>query len=102
MAGNLRLALWSKQFEDADSGNPALCFIREMQVAGQHVAVLVALSLYKPAAGSVAQFSKQLSAYTYFRSHRAELETLAGGVQFYCTERDVSKFLVVPFWLSKS
>jgi hypothetical protein len=76
---NLRLAIWSKQFEDADAGNPALCFIREMQVAGQHVAVLIALSLYKPAAGSIRSVLETGLYYSYFRSHPAELETLARG-----------------------
>jgi hypothetical protein len=35
---NLRLAIWARQFEIADVGNPALCYIREMQVAGQSYA----------------------------------------------------------------
>lgn len=89
---NLRLALWSKQFEDADSGNPALCFIREMQVAGQHVAVLVALSLYKPAAGSIRSVLETALYYTYFRTHPAELETLVRGVGYYLEKKEVLEF----------
>ena len=33
-SANLQLAIWSRQFESADVRNPALCFVREMQVAG--------------------------------------------------------------------
>ena len=40
----LRLAIWSKQFEIADRGNPALSFIHEMQVSGHHVVALTGLS----------------------------------------------------------
>lgn len=35
---NLRLAVWSKQFEETDKENPALSFVREMQIAGHHTA----------------------------------------------------------------
>ena len=37
---NLRLAIWSKQFEEIDAGNLALPFIREMQLAGSDAVTL--------------------------------------------------------------
>jgi hypothetical protein len=91
-AANLRLAMWARQFEDADPGNPALCFVREMQVAGQHVAVLVALSLYKPAAGSIRSVLETALYYTFFRTHPAELETLARSEGYFLEKRDVIEF----------
>jgi hypothetical protein len=91
-AANLRLAIWSRQFEDADSGNPALCFVREMQIAGQHVAVLIGLSLYKPAAGSIRSVLEAGLYYSYFRSHPAELETLARGVGYYLEKKEALEF----------
>jgi hypothetical protein len=71
---NLRVAQWARQFEIVDNGNPALCFIREMQVASQNVAVLTALSLYKPAAGSMRAMLETALYYSYFRTHHSELE----------------------------
>lgn len=40
---SFRLAVWAKQLEIADQANPALSFIREMQVSVHHVAATVAL-----------------------------------------------------------
>jgi hypothetical protein len=90
--GNQRLAIWSHQLEIADSGNPALSFVREMQIAGQHVAVLIALSLYKPAAGSIRTVVETALYYSYFRKHPAELETLVRGIGFYIGKQDVVEF----------
>jgi len=89
---NLRIAIWTRQFETADHGNPALCFVREMQVAGQHVAVLISLSLYKPAAGSIRSMLESALYYSYFRCHPAELETLARGDGFYLEKREILDF----------
>jgi hypothetical protein len=91
-SANLRLAIWSHQLESADSGNAALSFVREMQVAGQRVAVLIALSLYKPAAGSIRAVVETVLYYSYFRTHFAELETLVRGTGFYIDKRDVVEF----------
>jgi hypothetical protein len=91
-AANLRLAIWARQFEIADKGNPALAFVREMQVASQHVAVLVALSLYKPAAGSIRSMLETALYYSYFRTHPAELETLARAEGYYLEKRDILDF----------
>src|SRR5580704_13266056 len=89
---NLQLAVWSRQFENADRGNPGLCFIREMQIAGQHVAVQVALALYKPAAGSMRSMLETALYYSYFRTHPTELETLARDVGYYIEKRDILDF----------
>jgi hypothetical protein len=89
---NMRLAIWAKQLESADKGNPSICFIREMQIVGQHVAVLIGLSLYKPAAGSIRSLVEAALYYTYFRTHPAELETLARAEGFYLEKKDVIGF----------
>lgn len=91
-SANLRLAIWAKQFEEADRDNPALCFIREMQVAGQYVAVLIALSLYKPAAGSIRSVLETGLYYTYFRNHLVELHTQARGGSYYLEKRELMEF----------
>ncbi|MBR0838293.1 hypothetical protein JQ612_34275 [Bradyrhizobium manausense] len=91
-AANLKLAIWSRQLEGADANNPALCFVREMQIAGQHVAVLIALALYKPAAGSIRSVLETALYYSYFRTHFSELETLARGTGYYLEKRQVIDF----------
>lgn len=75
-ACNVRLAIWSKQLEQADRNNPALAFVREMQSAGQMVVALTALALYKPAASSLRTVIETALYYTYFRTHHCELATL--------------------------
>jgi len=80
---NLRLAIWAKQFENADRGNPALAFIREMQAAGHYVAALTALALYKPAAASMRTVFETALYYTYFRSHPSELSTLVRDPKYF-------------------
>ncbi len=91
-SANLQIAIWSRQFETLDIGNPALCFVREMQVAGQHVAVLVALSLYKPAAACMRSVLETALYYSYFRTHPAELETLARSTGYYPEKREIIEF----------
>jgi hypothetical protein len=91
-ASNTRLALWSKQFEIADRGNAALPFIREMQVAGFHVATLTALCLYKAAAGSMRAMCDAALYYSYYRTHPVELATLARDTNFYMEKRELLDF----------
>lgn len=86
---NLRLAVWAKQLENVDQRNPALCFIREMQVASQHVAVLTALALYEPSAASMRTMLETALYYTYFRTHHTELATLAVDSNFYVGKREL-------------
>jgi hypothetical protein len=89
---NLRLAVWARQLESADHGNPALSFVREMQIAGQHVTVLIALALYKPAAASIRTVLETALYYSYFRTHPAELRTLARAEGFYLEKREILEF----------
>lgn len=86
---NLRLAVWAKQFENADKGNPALAFIREMQVAAHHVAALTSLALYKPAAAVMRTMMETALYYTYFRTHPSELATLPRKSKFVLYKEDV-------------
>jgi hypothetical protein len=86
---NLRVAIWAKQLEAIDKGNPALCFVREMQIAGQHVAALIALALYKPAAASMRAMLESGLYYTYFRTHPSELATLVRSSDYYISKRFV-------------
>lgn len=89
---NLRLAVWCKQFEDVDKGNPALCFTRELQVAGHHVAALTALALYKPAAGSMRAVLETALYYSYFRTHISELSTLVREPEYFVSKNDLLEF----------
>jgi hypothetical protein len=89
---NARLALWCKQFEIVDRGNPALCFIRELQLAGHHVAALAALALYKPAAGSMRAVLETALYYTYFRTHIPELSTLVRDPNYFVMKADLLEY----------
>jgi len=86
---NLRLAIWSKQFEEIDAGNPALPFIREMQLAGSDAVTLTSLSLYKPAAAAMRTMLESSLYYTYFRHHPAELATLVRNTEFYVEKSEL-------------
>lgn len=89
---NLRTAIWAKQLESADHGNPALSFVREMQTAAQQVAVLIALGLYKASAASMRSMTEADLYYTYFRTHPAELATLVRDTKYFIGKYDVIEF----------
>jgi hypothetical protein len=89
---NMRLAVWSRQLENADSANPALCFIREMQVAGHHVAALTALCIYKAAGAAMRTMWDTALYYSYFRTHPVELGTQANNPRFYVEKREIIEF----------
>ncbi len=89
---NLRLAVWSKQFENADKGNPALSFIREMQIAAQYTTVLISLALYKPAAAAIRTVFETALYYTYFRTHPTELATLIRDEDFYVPKKFIIEY----------
>lgn len=91
-AYNLRLAIWSKQFEQVDRGNAALTFVREMQSAGQMIVALTALALYKPAAGSIRTVIETALYYTYFRTHHTELATLLRDEEYFIDKNDIIEF----------
>lgn len=89
---NLRLATWARQLEGADAGNPALSFVRELQVASQQVSVLLALALYKPAAASMRTVFESALYYTYFRDHPSELATLLRDNSYYVGKREIIEY----------
>jgi hypothetical protein len=84
-----RIAVWSKQLETADRGNSALCFIREMQVAGQQAAALLGLCLYKASAASARTLLETCLYYTYFRTHPEELATLVRVDKYFVTKSEL-------------
>lgn len=86
---NYRMALWSIELETADKGNLALSFIREAQVAGHYVACLISLALYKPAAASMRAIVDCVLHYSYFRSHPAELATLARRPDYFVDKKTI-------------
>ena len=88
----LRLAVWAKQFENLEKGNPALCFIREMQVASQQVACLAALAIYKASASAIRATLELALYYTYFRTHHAELATLVRDQTYYVDKTDLLEY----------
>jgi hypothetical protein len=91
-SSNIRIAIWSKQFEDSDKGNIALPFIREMQIEGYHMPVLTSLALYKPAAASIRNMFESALYYTYFRSHPVELTTLVRDDKYHIDKSDIMEY----------
>ena len=89
---NLRIATWARQFEIIDKGNPALCFIRELQIAGHHVVASSALPLYKSAAGSMREMLESALYYSYFRTHPSELATLVRDSDFYISKAELLEY----------
>lgn len=86
---NMKLAIWSKQFENSDKGNPSLTFVREMQTSGHQVAALSSIALYKPAASSMRIVFETALYYTYFRNHPVELASLLRNDKFYISKSDL-------------
>lgn len=94
-ASGFRLALWARQFENTDKGehgNPALCFIREMQIAGHLVATTCALACYKSTASSLRTIVETALYYTYFRVHPVELGTLVRNPKWFISKDDVIEY----------
>src|SRR5258708_22646267 len=89
---NLRIAIWSRQLDRLDEGNPALPFIREMQSAGHFVSALLALALYRPAAAAIRGSLEAALYYTYFRAHPRELATLVRNDKFYVSKGDILEY----------
>jgi hypothetical protein len=85
----MRIAVWSKQLETADLGNPALCFVRETQIAAQQSAALLGLCIYKASAGSSRTLLETCLYYTFFRTHLDELATLVRVQKYYLTKSDI-------------
>lgn len=89
---NQRVALWSKQLETCDHGNPALPFVREVQVQGHYAAALMGLALYKPSAAAMRALVESALYYTYFRSHPAELATLTRDPKYFVQKSDILEY----------
>lgn len=87
-----RMARWARQLEEADSGNPAIVFVREAQVQAHYVACLVGLALYKPAAGAIRAAVESMLYYSYFRSHPSELATLVRSARYYVSKAEIIDF----------
>jgi hypothetical protein len=88
-ASLLRIAVWSKQLEVCDEKNPALCFIREMQVAAQQGAALLGLCIYKASAASARTILETCLYYTYFRTHPQELASLIRVKKYFVSKAEL-------------
>jgi len=91
-AAIVRLAIWSRQFEETDVGNPALSFVRAMQLDGYDCAALTSLALYKPAAASMRAMVESALYYSYFRDHPVELATLLRDARFYFEKTEIIEY----------
>ncbi len=91
-AANQRIAQWAKQLENSDKRNPALTFMREVQIQGHYAAALLSLGLYKPAASAMRAMVESALYYTYFRSHAVELETLVRDASYFLDKKSVLEF----------
>lgn len=87
-----RIAIWSKQFESADKGNPALSFVRAAQTASQHVAATCALGLYRSAAASIRSILENGLYFTYFRVHKSELTTLTRDAGYHISRGELINY----------
>ena len=88
-SANLRLATWASELESSDIRNSALPFVREMQISGQEVTILVALSLYKSAAERIKSVFESALYYTYFRTHPSELATLLSDSDYFVSRQEI-------------
>jgi uncharacterized membrane protein YpjA len=89
-AAGLRIAIWSKQFENIEGkANPAICFVREMQTAGHLAVTATALACYKLAASGLRTVVETALYYSYFRSHPTELATLLRDDKWYISKQEV-------------
>ncbi|MFO6429799.1 hypothetical protein ACLBKT_06865 [Erythrobacter sp. W302b] len=89
---NTRIAVWSKQLEIVDFGNPALSFVREMQASAQMSGALVGLCLYKASAAASRSLVESCLYYSYFRTHPEELATLANNEKFYISKQEIIEY----------
>lgn len=88
------LALWAKQIEECEKNNPAIGFVREMQIASQYVAALIVLGLYKPAAAGMRTVAETMLYFTYFRHHPIELRTLVRRDSYYVSKAEIVDYHV--------
>lgn len=91
-SSNLRIALWARQLEQADVGNSALCFVREMQGSGHQLACTLSLALYKPAAAAMRTLVECALYYLYFRTHVVELSTLTRDSKYFVSKKYIIEY----------
>lgn len=89
---NRRIAIWARQLESCDGKNPAIPFVRELQVQGHYAAALLGLALYKPSAAAMRSLVESALYYTFFRLHPAELATLVREPDYFLQKSDVMEF----------
>jgi hypothetical protein len=87
-----RIAVWSRQLEEADRENPALSFVREMQHSIQHAGALIGLCLFKPSAACSRTLVESCIYYTYFRNHSEELATLIRDSRYYVSKSEIIEY----------
>jgi hypothetical protein len=87
-----RIAVWSQQIVIADENNPALCFIREMQISAHQGAALIGLGIYKASAISARTMLENGLYYSYFRSHPDELATLTRSKKYYISKSEIIEY----------
>lgn len=92
-ACNLRISLWARQLELAYAAQPALSFVRALQVELHYSAALLALALYKPAASTMRAALESALYFVYFRNHPQELATLARDPRYYLSRKDIIEHL---------
>lgn len=100
-----RLALWSKQLEQVDKNNPAICFIRSMQQCAHQATAAIALSMYKASAALIRALFENALYYSYFRNHPVELNSLVLNDKYYLSKEDLLKYHedhVIGFKLNQS
>lgn len=87
---SLRLAIWSKQFENIEgTENQAICFVREMQTASHLAVTATALACYKLAASGLRTVVETALYYSYFRTHPTELATLLRDDKWYVSKQEI-------------
>ena len=85
----LRLAIWARQLENIDKTNPAITFVRAMQVSAHHAVATASLAIYKASASSIRGIVENALYYTYFRTHPVELASLVREANYYTSKSDI-------------
>jgi len=91
-SGCERLALWVNTIGSAESDNPSLPFLFEMQRSSHDVAALLASAFYVPAAAAMRSSCETAMYYSFFRSHAVELTTLATDPSYYISKKEILEF----------
>lgn len=87
-----RLSLWANSIILVEPNTPALPFLYEMQRSSHDIAALLASAFYVPAAGAMRSACETAMYYSYFRSHPAELTTLAASPEYYISKKEILEF----------